>query len=149
MARTARYSWGFETTKPTVELSALRGFGGEGVVHLLPSEPISVLTTVIPMVAGIEFDVKGVFVTTVSTPAMLHLNPSIKAPLHTSPEASVEGLWEPYSSPIPRHKKPTQTASPAPHSLSSAVPLPALKHSRRGRGPLPPSAVLYMCSATD
>jgi hypothetical protein len=53
------------------------------VVHLLPSEPISVLTTVIPMVAGIEFDVKGVFVSTVSTPAMAHLNSSIKGPLHT------------------------------------------------------------------
>jgi hypothetical protein len=69
------------------------------VVHTLPSEPISVLATVIPMVAGIEFDVKGVFVSTVSTPAMAHLNPSIKGPLHTSPEASVEGLWEPYISP--------------------------------------------------
>jgi len=66
--------------------------GGERVVHFLPSEPISVLTTVIPMVAGIEFDVKGVFVSTVSTPAMAHLNSSIKGPLHTSPEAPVEGL---------------------------------------------------------
>ena len=71
--------------------------GGERVVHLLPSEPISVLTALILMVAGIEFDVKGVFVSTVSTPAMPHLKFSIKGPLHTSPEASVEGLWEPYS----------------------------------------------------
>ena len=85
--------------------------GGERVVHLLPSELISGLTTVIPMVADIEFDVKGGVVSTVSTPAMPHLNPSIKGPLHTSPEASVEGLWEPYSSPIPRHKRPAQTAS--------------------------------------
>ena len=61
----------------------LRENGGEGGIHLLPSDPISVLTTVIPMVAGIEFDVKGVFVSTVSTPAMAHLNSSIKGPLHT------------------------------------------------------------------
>ena len=66
--------------------------GGEGVVHLLPSEPISVLTTVIPMVAGFEFDVKGVFLSTVSTPAVPHLNLSIKGPLRTSLEAPVEGL---------------------------------------------------------
>jgi hypothetical protein len=80
MARTARYSWGFETTKPTVELSALMEYGGEGVVHLLLSELISVLTTVIPMVAGIEFDVKGVFVSSVSTPVSLVQLTRLQAP---------------------------------------------------------------------
>ena len=45
-------------------------------------------------------------------------------------------------------EKKIETASPAPHPLSSAVPLPALKHSRRVQGPVPIWALLFMACAT-
>ena len=42
-------------------------------VHLLPSEPDSVFTTVNQILTGQQFNVKGAFVSTVATPATLHL----------------------------------------------------------------------------
>ena len=53
--------------------------GGERVVHLLPSEPYSVITTVNQILTGQQFNVKGAFVSTVSTPATSHIKPSPKA----------------------------------------------------------------------
>jgi len=41
-------------------------------VHLLPSEPDSVITTVNQILAGQQFNVKEAFVSTVSTPATSH-----------------------------------------------------------------------------
>jgi len=43
------------------------------VVHLLSSEPDSVFATVNQILTGQQFNVKGAFVSTVSTPATLHL----------------------------------------------------------------------------
>ena len=49
------------------------------VVHLLPSEPYSVITTVNQILTGQQFNVKGAFVSTVSTPATSHIKSSPKA----------------------------------------------------------------------
>ena len=38
------------------------------------------LTTIIPLVAGVKFDIKGVLVPTASTPELEHLNSSISIP---------------------------------------------------------------------
>ena len=45
--------------------------GGERVVHLLSSEPIHYCVYVNHILTAIQFDVKGSFVSTVSTPVSL------------------------------------------------------------------------------
>jgi hypothetical protein len=49
-------------------------------VHLLSSEPYSVITTVNQILTGQQFNVKGAFVSTVSTPVTFHFKSALKYP---------------------------------------------------------------------